>query len=131
MLSAHLPHTKCRLPSLFDSFGEAAKDFFGASDPVDLGQTAGFPIKVDERLGLGLIEVKAPINGLRGVVVTLHHVSPTVITAPMAGFLVRGLIVRATVATDPTNGKPRQDKFARHNKIYCKVKGAVGSCLVK
>jgi hypothetical protein len=83
MLSAHLPHTKCRLPYLFDSFGEAKEDFFRGSNTIDLGQTAGFAIKVDEWLGLGLIEVKSAIDGLRGVVVALHHVSPTVIATPL------------------------------------------------
>jgi hypothetical protein len=91
---------------LFDSFGEAAKDFFGASDPVDLGQTAGFAIKVDEWLGLGLIEVKATINGVRGVVVTLHHVSPAVIATPLAGLVASCLIVGATVATDTADRQP-------------------------
>lgn len=76
MLSAHLPHTKCRLPYLFDCCCEAKEDFFGGSDTIDLGQTAGFAIKVDEWLGLGLIEVKSAIDGVWGVVVALHYVSP-------------------------------------------------------
>jgi hypothetical protein len=73
---------------LFDFCGEAVKDFFGATHAVDLGQTASFAIKIDERLGLGLIEVKSPINGLRGVIVTLNHVSPAVVATPLAGQMI-------------------------------------------
>jgi len=99
MLSAHLPHTKCRLPYLFDCCCEANEDFFGGSDTIDLGQTTGFAVKVDKRLGLGLIEVKSAINGLRGVIVTLYHVSPAVVTTPLAIRVVSCLIVGATVTT--------------------------------
>jgi len=73
---------------LFDFCGEAVKDFFGATHAVDLGQTASFAIKIDERLGLGLIEVKSAINGLGGVIVTLNHVSPAVVTAPLGGQMI-------------------------------------------
>jgi hypothetical protein len=99
MLSAHLPHTKCRLPYLFDCCCEAKEDFLGGSDTIDLGQTAGFAIKVDEWLGLGLIEVKSAIDGVWGVVVALHHVSPAVVTTPLAIRVVSCLIVGATVTT--------------------------------
>jgi len=89
---------------LFDSFGEAAKDFFGGSDPINLDHSARFAIKVDEGLGLGLIEVKSAINGIRGVIITLNHVSPAVIATPLAGLVASCLIVGATVTTDAADG---------------------------
>jgi hypothetical protein len=115
---------------LFDCCSEAKKDFFGGSDPVDLGQTAGFAIKVDEGLSLSLIKVKSAINGVGGVVVTLHHVSPAVVTAPLAGQVVRSLIVGATVTTHTTQREAIKDQFTRHNKIYRKIKWTTGCCLI-
>jgi len=86
---------------LFDCSCEAKEDFFGGSDTIDLGQTASFAIKVDEWLGLGLIEVKSAIDGFRGVVVSLNHVSPAVVTTPLAGLVTSCLIVGATVTAHP------------------------------
>jgi hypothetical protein len=119
MLSAHLPHTKCRLPYLFDCCGEAKEDFFGGSDTIDLGQTTGFAVKVDEWLGLGLIEVKSTIDGVWGVVVALHHVSPTVVATPLAIRVVSCLIVGATVTTHTTQRKTIEDQFTGDNEIDC------------
>jgi hypothetical protein len=116
---------------LFDGFGEADKDFVGASDPVDLGQTAGFAIKIDEGLSLGLIEVKSAINGIRGVIVTLDHVSPAIVTAPLGGLGPRGLIVGATVTTDAPDGETSKDQITRNNKIYCKIERTIRGCLVE
>jgi hypothetical protein len=84
-----------------------------------LSQTAGFAVKIDEGLGLRLIEVKSAINGVGGVVITLDHVSPAVVTAPLAGLVASCLIVGATVTTDATDGKTSKDQFARNNEIYC------------
>jgi len=116
---------------LFDCSCEAKEDFFGGSDTIDLGQTAGFAIKVDEWLGLGLVEVKSAIYGLGGVIVTLHHVSPTVVATPLAGHVVRRLIVGATVTTHATQRETIEDQFTRNNKIYCKIERTIRGCLVE
>jgi hypothetical protein len=116
---------------LFDSFGEAAKDFFGGSDPVNLDHTASFAIKVDEWLGLGLIKVKSAIDGIGGVVVTLNHVSHAVIAAPLAGLVASCLIVGATVTAHTADGQPSKDQFTGNYKINGKVKRATRSCLVE
>jgi hypothetical protein len=116
---------------LFDCCCEAKEDFFGGSDTIDLGQTAGFAIKVDEWLGLGLIEVKSAIDGVWGVVVALHYVSPAVVTTPLAIRVVRSLIVGATVPTYTTQRKTIEDQLTRNNQIYCKIERATGSCLIE
>ena len=82
--------------------GQAGEHFVGATYPVDLGETARFPVEINEGLGLGLVEVKTLVDGVGGVVVTLDNVSPTVVAGPGAGLGAGGLEVGATVAADAT-----------------------------
>jgi hypothetical protein len=124
MLSAHFLSTKWYLEPLFDRLGQAGKHFVGATHPVDLGETARFPVEINEGLGLGLVEVKTLVDGVRGVIVTLDDVSPTVVAGPGAGLGAGGLEVGATVAADATGRKTGENEVTRHHKVDHNVEGA-------
>jgi hypothetical protein len=89
-----------------------------------LGETARFPVEINEGLGLGLVEIKTLVDGVGGVIVTLDDVSPTVFTGPRAGLSPRGLEVGTTVATDAPGRKTGKNEVAGHDKVNHHVKWA-------
>jgi hypothetical protein len=109
---------------LFDRLGQSGEHFVGATYPVDLGETARFPVEINEGLGLGLVEIKTLVDGVGGVVVTLDNVSPTVFTGPRAGLSPGGLEVGAAVATDAPGRKTRKNKVTGHYKVNHHVERA-------
>jgi hypothetical protein len=82
-----------------------------------LGETARFPVEINEGLGLSLVEIKTLVDGVRGVVITLDDVSPTVFAGPGAGLGAGGLEVSAAVATDATGRETRKDEVAGHHEV--------------
>jgi hypothetical protein len=89
-----------------------------------LGETARFPVEINEGLGLGLVEIKTLVDGVRGVVVTLDHVSPTVFAGPRAGLSPSGLEIGAAVATYAPGRKTGKNKVAGHDKVNHHVEWA-------
>jgi hypothetical protein len=83
---------------LFDCSGQPLEDLVWGSHPIDGHQATSRAVELNKRLSLGFIEVEAAIDGIWGVVITLHHVPTTVFAGPWLRFIALGLVVGSTVS---------------------------------
>jgi hypothetical protein len=83
---------------LFDSSGQPLEDLVWGSHPIDGHQATSRAVELNKRLSLGFIEVEAAIDGIWGVVITLHHVPTAVFAGPWLRFIALGLVVGSTVS---------------------------------